>query len=299
MGDLSVWVEELHPRNARGEFGPGGAEHASAFVRVIPASEIEKSYAGVSGKLIKEVHEFSGSTGLKAVIVKRNGDPVYQYTDQHNQAQSDKKFARATELAKALGPMRERIATDLKSSNARTRDLATVTSLIDQHCIRVGGSDDEKRTGSVGASTIQADHVFHSQDGTTRLMFPGKSGVRWNVRLTDPAVISNVKAAAAGKGSGEKLFRVSPQAVNDYIRDKAGLQISAKDFRTFHATSIVQQELSRSPKPKTEADVKRNISSAIEKAASTLGHTPTICRSTYVNPAVIDMYELKHAERVK
>jgi DNA topoisomerase-1 len=40
----------------------------------------------------------------------------------------------------------------------------------------------------------------------------------------------------------------------------------------------------------TAAQAKRNLRAAIEKVASKLGNTPTICRKCYVHPEVLNSY---------
>ena len=300
MSGLVEWSESQHPRDDHGRFGDGGGseKHAPAFVRTIRGEDLQKSYEGVSPKLIREVHEYTGATGLKALIVRKDDVKVYVHTDEHNQQQSDAKFARAVQLSKVLSRFRDRVQSDLRSSDPKTRELAAVTSLIDHHCIRIGGSDAEEKTGSSGASTLKAEHVFHPSDGSTRLMFAGKSGVRWSVTVTDQAVAKVVNEFSTGKKQGQQLFHVAPQAVNAYIRAKAGIDTSAKDFRTLHASRLAKEGLDGLPAPKTAKDVEANIKLAVEKAARVLGHTPAVCRSTYINPRVIDQYVARHSKAV-
>ena len=293
MGALSIWAESDHPRDEHGKFAID-SEHASALVRFVRGADIEKSYSGIGKSQIQHVHEFDGSTGLTAVVTLKNGKDKYLYTAEHDQQQADKKFARSVALGERIDDMRRGVATDLQHGDPKTQDLAAITQLIDQHCIRVGGKPEEERTGSSGASTIKAEHVFRSADGSVRLMFQGKNDKRWSVKIADPVLAQHIIKAADGKGPGDKLFKASPTAVNDYVRAKAGIDMSAKDFRTFHATRVVRDELGRAPAPKNAKECEANIRAAVAKAAVVLGNTPPVCRSTYVNPAVIEQYELRH-----
>lgn len=307
---LALWAEYQHPRDAHGKFAPieggeGGKglarEHieAGAHVRVIRPGEGASSYGGMRASHIKEVHEFDGSTGLKALIIPHEGKPKYLYTDEYHQRQADAKFERTTAMRTVVNDLQHKIGVDLESADRHTRALATVASLIDQHCIRVGGKPEEERTGSRGATTLEAQHCFEKRDGGLRLMFQGKSNHRWSVEVQDPKVAANIRAAATGKGPGQRLFNVTPSAINDYIKRQAGREITAKDFRTFHATSIVRGELEHAPVPATAKDVQRNIKRAIDVAARHLNHSPSICRENYVNPRVINEYELRSTPKVK
>ena len=80
--------------------------------------------------------------------------------------------------------------------------------------------------------------------------------------------------------------------VNDYIRATTGLDATAKDFRTWHATVLAAAALAVSEEPgATKASRKRAVSAAMKEVSDFLGNTPTLARSSYVDPRVIDAYE--------
>jgi DNA topoisomerase I len=80
--------------------------------------------------------------------------------------------------------------------------------------------------------------------------------------------------------------------VNAYLRETTGLEATAKDFRTWHATVLAAAALAESPEPgKTQASRKRAVSGAMKEVSSFLGNTPTLARSAYVDPRVIQAYE--------
>ena len=78
--------------------------------------------------------------------------------------------------------------------------------------------------------------------------------------------------------------------VNDHIRELFGLEVTAKDFRTWHATVHVAAELGRSTAT-TKTARKKAVRSAVVSASELLGNTPTVCKSSYVDPRVLDLYE--------
>jgi DNA topoisomerase-1 len=43
-------------------------------------------------------------------------------------------------------------------------------------------------------------------------------------------------------------------------------------------------------KADTKARAKKNVTRAVERVASMLGNTPTICRKCYIHPSVVDAY---------
>ena len=274
-----------------------GSEHAKSYTHTIPGAEVlGKSFRGVRKDLIHEVHVFDGVSGLHAIVVRKDGIKVYQQTDEAKQRAADKRFGRALVMSDKLGGIRSAYQRDLTSSDPAARQNATVLGLIDQHVIRIGGSSAEDRTGSRGATTIEAKHVHPNPDGSVQIRFPGKSGVRWNVKVTDPQLAQNLREAAAGKRPSEKLFpETSPQSVNAYIGEKAGTKLTAKDFRTFHASVIAHAELEKLRPPKNAKELKANMKKAIAATAKVMGHTPAVCKSSYINPRLLNEYEERYA----
>ncbi|MBU3969557.1 MAG: DNA topoisomerase IB, partial [Alphaproteobacteria bacterium] len=43
--------------------------------------------------------------------------------------------------------------------------------------------------------------------------------------------------------------------------------------------------------PSSPAEAKRRITVCVKAVAGLLGNTPTVCRSSYIHPAVFDLYE--------
>jgi DNA topoisomerase-1 len=75
--------------------------------------------------------------------------------------------------------------------------------------------------------------------------------------------------------------------VNDYLREAAGADVTAKDFRTWHAT-VHALALLRQPRP----DGRPGGPSAKEilaEVAARLGNTVAVCRKSYVHPAVLEL----------
>ena len=68
--------------------------------------------------------------------------------------------------------------------------------------------------------------------------------------------------------------------------------MTAKDFRTWHATVLAAAALAASDEPgDTAASRKRAVRKAMVEVSTYLGNTPAIARSSYVDPRVIDLYE--------
>ena len=78
--------------------------------------------------------------------------------------------------------------------------------------------------------------------------------------------------------------------MNDYLREIAGDDFTAKDFRTWAGTVLAAWALSEFAAFDSETAAKRNVTQAIERVASRLGNTPAICRKSYVHPEIVGAY---------
>jgi DNA topoisomerase-1 len=131
-----------------------------------------------------------------------------------------------------------------------------------------------------------------------RFEFRGKSGKMHKIELEDPRLAKVVKNCQ--DIPGQELFqylddngqrrKISSNDVNEYLREITGGDFTAKDFRTWAGTVLAAVALREVEKSDTKAQQKKNITQAIERVASRLGNTPTICKKCYVHPFVLDAY---------
>jgi DNA topoisomerase I len=77
--------------------------------------------------------------------------------------------------------------------------------------------------------------------------------------------------------------------VNAALRQRFAETTSAKDFRTFRASSIVAGALQEAAKE----DIKKRrdlLKHSIKESARFLANTPTVCKASYVHPDVQDAF---------
>jgi DNA topoisomerase IB len=132
--------------------------------------------------------------------------------------------------------------------------------------------------------------------------FVGKSGVEHTVTIDDPATVQALEVMRRRRGRAEDQLLAWKERgrwrgldsglVNDYVRETTGMEATAKDFRTWHATVIAAAALAESPEPgNTKASRKRAVAATMREVAEYLGNTPALARSSYVDPRVVDAYE--------
>ena len=78
--------------------------------------------------------------------------------------------------------------------------------------------------------------------------------------------------------------------VNAYLREIAGEDFTAKDFRTWAGTVLAALALREFEAFDSATQAKKNVVQAIERVAERLGNTPSVCRKCYVHPEIIDAY---------
>jgi DNA topoisomerase-1 len=103
-----------------------------------------------------------------------------------------------------------------------------------------------------------------------------------------------------------KRHAVSSADVNDYLREISsqtdGPSFTAKDFRTWAGTVLAFAALRAAEECPTDRASRKCVTRCIREVAERLGNTPTVCRSSYVAPEVLEAFldpnrrlELAHA----
>jgi DNA topoisomerase-1 len=201
-------------------------------------------------------------------------------------------------FGESLPRIRERVLEDLRLPDLpREKVLATVVQLLDVTLIRVGNDEYARANDSFGLTTLREEHVRVS--GTElRFRFRGKSGKEHFVSVRDRRLARIVQRFHDLPGeelfhwvdSDDNLRPVDSGDVNEYIRELAGTDFTAKDFRTWTGTVIATTALLQKGPGESERERKSNVVEAVKEVAAYLGNTPAIARKSYVHPIVVDSY---------
>lgn len=235
---------------------------------------------------------------LQAVGVDAAGRRQYLYHPQWRVRRDLAKYDRVVEVARKLPRAREAMGVHLALEGMpRERAAATAVRLLDLGYFRIGS---DSYTDSFGLTTLRREHV-RRRDEVLEFCFVGKSGIEHCIGIDDPVAIEAVEVMRRRRGGDDRLLSfkdgrrwvpLDAVAVNDYLREVVGAEITAKDFRTWHATVLAAAALAGSDEPgETKASRKRAVRAAMVEVAQYLGNTPTVARSSYVDPLVVDLYE--------
>jgi DNA topoisomerase-1 len=235
---------------------------------------------------------------IQAVGRDARGRKQYRYHARYRAVRDATKFERMLAFGAALPKIRRRVTKDLSLPGLpKEKVIALIVRLLDKTSIRVGNEEYAKTNNSFGLTTLRNRHAeIHGQ--TLRLHFKGKSHQEHDIKLSDRKLAAIVKRCQDLPGqalfqwqskTGESMH-IDSTDVNAYLREITDDDFTAKDFRTWHGSGHMLQELIALGPAETQAEITRNISQAVEETAKHLGNRPAACRKYYIHPAVFESY---------
>ncbi|HZS95008.1 MAG TPA: DNA topoisomerase IB [Chloroflexota bacterium] len=236
---------------------------------------------------------------LQATGRDQRGRKQYRYHPRWREVRDETKFHRMVIFGETLPRIRGQVEEHLSERGlTRERVLATVVRLLDETAIRVGNEEYARENNSFGLTTLRQEHV-DVEGSVLHFHFTGKSGKEHEVDIRDRRVARVVQRFL--DLPGEELFQyvddegtrhsIEATHVNEYLHAVSGVDITAKDFRTWHGTVAATLALRDIGPAETQSEAKHNVTRAIEAAADHLGNTPAIARKSYVHPAIVEAYE--------
>lgn len=237
---------------------------------------------------------------IQATGTDAAGRLQYRYHDEWRRQRDARKFDHVLEVGAQLPKLRAAVSGHL-SERGPTRDrvLAAAVRLLDVGCFRIGGEayangDD----ASFGLATLRREHVTLA-GAAIRFCYPAKGGQERTIDIRDDDVRAVVRALLRRADDHAELLAyrqgrtwvdVRSADINSYLREISGVEISAKDFRTWNGTVLAATLLAAAAKARSATARKRRVSQAMREVADYLGNTPSVARSSYVDPRVVDLY---------
>ncbi|MEX0797299.1 MAG: DNA topoisomerase IB [Acidimicrobiia bacterium] len=222
------------------------------------------------------------------------GRKQYIYHPLWEVVRDEVKFQRMGEFGAQIARIRKLVDTDLRRRGlGREKVVALAVAVLDRTLIRVGNRRYADENGSYGLTTLTEQHLGLNGH-QVQLDFEAKGGAEHQVVFESRQLASLL--ARCQELRGQTLFSyevdgdigaIRSDDVNDYLSAAAGFRCTAKDMRTWGATThVVQQLAAASQEGKQEA----RILQAIDSAAEALGNTRAVCRASYVHPEISDAY---------
>lgn len=238
---------------------------------------------------------------IQAVGTDGAGRRQYLYHEDWRRRRDTEKYARALEFGAALPAVRRAVAADLASDGlTERRVLAAAIRLLDVGAFRIGGEAYARDHETYGVATILRRHV-RVAGGEMHFTYPAKGSIARALVVRDPEVEAVIGPLRRRRSQSERLLAyrsgrrwvdLHSADVNSYLKETAGPQFSAKDFRTWSGTVFAAVALALvEPPPGSATARRRAVVAAVKDAAEHLGNTPSVCRASYVHPRVLDLFE--------
>ncbi|MHA2191158.1 MAG: hypothetical protein ACXAAP_13080 [Candidatus Thorarchaeota archaeon] len=203
------------------------------------------------------------------------------------------KFDKALKLEKKTEIISEHIISGIHSDIPKRRMIAAACYLIDNLSLRVGDEKDPDEADTVGATTLRAEHISFKEN-IIMFNFLGKDSVAWNkeielpddvyevfVELFDHAVERIKSFQNQRRRSTEipkKVAQIFPSVKSSHVNrflSEAVPGLTAKVFRTYHATMTIREELRASKVKRADPDFikKEAVKRANLEVARVMNHT--------------------------
>lgn len=289
------YVSDMAPGIRRRKAGSGFSYVRPDGRRVADAATLGRIRALVIPPAWKDVWICPDSSGhVQATGRDARGRKQYRYHSRWREVRDETKYGRMVAFARALPRIRRRVARDLRRPGlARGRVLATVVRLLETTLIRVGNEEYARANRSFGLTTLKNHHVA-VQGGRIQFRFRGKGGKQHDIAVSDRRLARLVRRIRDLPGQevfqyvddAGKVQSITSEDVNDYLREAAGDDFTAKDFRTWFGTLQAARGLKDGASP-AEA---RAIREVIDGVAELLGNTVAVSRKCYIHPLVLDAW---------
>ena len=234
---------------------------------------------------------------LQATGRDARGRKQYRYHAAFIDDRATDKFADLVGFAASLGQLRRRVDRDLRKDDlSHDRVVATVVRLLDVTSLRIGNTEYARANKSFGLTTLRNRHAA-VRGSVIHLEFRGKSAHDFDVTIENRRLAKIVRSCQhlpgqqlfAYKTLDDTVRRVDSVDVNAYLGEHARPGATAKTFRTWNATVRAAEALFAATQQE-DTPSKVVLNAAIDQVADHLGNTRSVCRNSYVHPAVVDAY---------
>jgi DNA topoisomerase I len=238
------------------------------------------------------------AAALQAVGEDARGRTQYRYHPDAVAARARDKFEHVARFADALPLLRAAAADGLAGSGlGRERVLAASVRLLERGFFRVGNEQYARDNHTYGLTTLQRCHV-QVRGAALGFDYVAKEHLHRVVEVRDEQAAAVVRALLrrtedspallawnAGRGH---WVHVTSAHVNAYVHALAGLDASAKSFRTWTGTVLAAAALAGADLTGLAGpNARAPETAAVQATSRLLGNTPSVARASYIHPAVL------------
>lgn len=292
------YVNDKTPGIYRHRQGKGFNYYDSKKNKITDNTTLKRIRALVIPPAYQEVWICEKANGhIQATGRDEQGRKQYIYHPLWNEVREQQKFETLIEFGRSLPLIRRQIRKQLKKTIKLNKEqvLCAIIYLLDTSCIRIGNSFYAQKNKSYGITTLRKKHLAINTKKAI-LDFPGKNNQIWHVVLKNKRLIKLLKKCE--EIPGYELFKyydeegelnsINSQDVNGYLQSITQHPFTAKTFRTWIACRecfyrLLKKEISS-----------KALKAVIKEVAELLGHTPSVCQKSYIDPEIITWWKKGH-----
>ena len=233
---------------------------------------------------------------LQATGYDEAGRKQYRY---HDKWQAERKHSRdglLVRFAHCLPSLRQHVD-ELLATRQPTYDVvhAAAVRMLDLTGIRVGNEPSVERFDTRGLTTLTNAEAELGRRSVT-LSFQGKGAVALQVTVRDPQLAAVLRHAEDldpylfSWTEGDETGHVTGASLASFLREHSEPFVHPHLFRAWIATVGVIAALARLEPETSKRKAKAAIIAAASPVAEALGHTVSMCRSSYVHACVEEMW---------
>jgi DNA topoisomerase-1 len=231
------------------------------------------------------------------------------YSKKWRDKADKKKFKLLIEFGKKIPLINININKNIDNNKNNKEKLISIILRLTNLCgFRIGQLKYQKLYNSIGLSTLQKKHLNFINKGL-KIKFIGKKGVVNDCLISNESTINKklIKSLKElydnTKKPSDYLFIyeennirkvINSYDVNDWLKE-FNPEFTTKIFRTFDVNIKLIEELLKHTKASslTKKERKKIIVSLIKEISCSINNTPAICKKSYLNPELINLY-LEH-----
>lgn len=230
-----------------------------------------------------------------AVATDLKGRKQQLYTSYHKKVAGDKKYCELMEVGKNYDKLFNQINRDIKSTRVTKNKLIAILIKVMIDCqFRPGHTKYRDKYQTFGLTTLQKQHLTNKNNGIF-FSFIGKKGVLNECLYKNSNVVPELQKLVKNKNKNDDIFKhkklqIKPTDLNNYLRKFGG--ITAKSIRTWDANLefIKHARSMKEPIAQKVAPRKKQLKAIIEKVATKLHHTVAICKKSYLDNGIWEMF---------
>lgn len=232
-----------------------------------------------------------------AIGYDEKGRPQYIYNKRFTERNNKKKFHKMIDFGENYREIMNSVKKDLYSEgDTKEKQIAMALMLVVDCGIRIGSEKYKNENDSFGATTLESRHVKVNGD-TISVDFIGKKGVQNKSKMRSKRLSRNLRIKKKTLNKDDPIFTyrkgncwysLKSTHVNKYLKQFGNF--SSKNFRTWVANLSFISEILKYENPNSATQMKKNINEAIRKTAHKLNNTPSVCKTNYIDPYLIELY---------